>query len=141
MTDQCVSLVAQLCPTLWLHGLWPNRFLCPWGSLDKDTWVGCHFLLQGIFPSQESNQCLPYLLHCRRILYYWATREAWLINKHMERCLTSLVFSEMQIKSTVSNYLPARIKLERLTIPNIVEDNQLTIRFITRECKVTHPLW
>ena len=47
----------------------------------------------------------------------------------------------MQIKSTVSNYLPARIKLERLTIPNIVEDNQLTIRFITRECKVTHPLW
>ena len=128
--------------SLWFHGLWPNRFLCPWDSLDKNTWMGCHFLLQGIFPTQESNQCLLYLLHCRWILYYWATREAWLMDKRMKRCLTSLVFSEMQIKSTVSDhYLPARLKFERLTIANIVEDNQLTIRFITWECKVMHPLW
>ena len=28
--------------------------------------VGCHFLLQGFFPTQESN---PGLSHCRRILY------------------------------------------------------------------------
>ena len=28
--------------------------------------VGCHFLLQGIFLTQESKQCL---LHCRQILY------------------------------------------------------------------------
>jgi len=28
--------------------------------------VGCHFLLQGIFPTQESNSGL---LHCRQILY------------------------------------------------------------------------
>ena len=28
--------------------------------------MGCHFLLQGIFPTQESN---PGLLHCRQILY------------------------------------------------------------------------
>ena len=32
----------------------------------KNTGVGCHSLLQGIFPTQESN---PGLLHCRRILY------------------------------------------------------------------------
>ena len=31
--------------------------------------VGCHFLLQGIFPTQGSNSCLPHLLHCRRVLY------------------------------------------------------------------------
>ena len=35
-------------------------------SLGKDTGVGCHFLLQGIFPSQGSNPGLP---HCRGILY------------------------------------------------------------------------
>ena len=29
--------------------------------------MGCHFLLQGIFPTQESNPCL---LHCRWILYH-----------------------------------------------------------------------
>ena len=28
--------------------------------------MGCHFFLQGIFPSQGSN---PGLLHCRQILY------------------------------------------------------------------------
>ena len=29
--------------------------------------MGCHFLLQGIFPTQGSN---PFLLHCRQILYH-----------------------------------------------------------------------
>ena len=32
--------------------------------------VGCHFLLQGIFPTQELN---PNLQLCRQILYHWAT--------------------------------------------------------------------
>ena len=32
----------------------------------KSTGVGCHFLLQGIFPTQGSNPCLP---HCKLILY------------------------------------------------------------------------
>ena len=35
--------------------------------------MGCHFLLQEIFLSQGLN--LP-LLHCRQILYSWATRKA-----------------------------------------------------------------
>ena len=35
-------------------------------SSGKDTGVGCHALLQGIFPIQGSNPGLP---HCRRILY------------------------------------------------------------------------
>ena len=29
----------------------------------KNTGVGCHFLLQGIFPTQGSNSCLLHLLH------------------------------------------------------------------------------
>ena len=35
-----------------------TRLLCPWDSPDKNTGVGCHFLLQGIFPTQGSNLCL-----------------------------------------------------------------------------------
>ena len=31
--------------------------------LGKRTGVGCHFLLQGIFQTQESNSCLLHLLH------------------------------------------------------------------------------
>ena len=35
-------------------------------SQGKNTGVGCHALLQGIFPTQGSNLSL---LHCRQILY------------------------------------------------------------------------
>ena len=35
----------------------------------KNTGMGCHFLLQGIFPTQGSNPSLLCLLHCRRIVY------------------------------------------------------------------------
>ena len=35
-----------------------TRLLCPWDPSGKNTEVGCHFLLQGIFLSQGSNTCL-----------------------------------------------------------------------------------
>ena len=37
--------------------------LCARDSPGKNTGVGCHALLQGIFPTQGSNLCLPCLLH------------------------------------------------------------------------------
>ena len=52
--------------SLQRQGLQPARPLCPWDCPGKKTGVGCHFLLQGIFPTQGSNPGLP---HCRRILY------------------------------------------------------------------------
>ena len=48
------------------HGLQPSWLLCPWDFLGKVTGVGCHFLLQGIFPNQGLNLGL---LHCWQILY------------------------------------------------------------------------
>ena len=45
----------------------------PWGFSGKSTRVGCHFLLQGIFPTQGSNLGLP---HCRQMLYHLGHREA-----------------------------------------------------------------
>ena len=33
----------------------------------KSAGVDCHFLLQGIFQTQELNPCLP---HCRQMLYH-----------------------------------------------------------------------
>ena len=62
----CYVLFAQLCPTLQLHGLQPARLLCPWNSPGKNTGVGSHSLLQGIFPTEELN---PGLLRHRQILY------------------------------------------------------------------------
>ena len=49
--------------SLHLHGLWPTRLLCPRDSPGKNTGVGCHALLQGIFPTQGSNPRLLRLLH------------------------------------------------------------------------------
>ena len=57
----CSRLVTRSCPTLLQpRGLKPPRPLHPWDSPGKNPGVGCHFLLQGIFPTQGSN---PNLLH------------------------------------------------------------------------------
>ena len=58
----------QLCLTLQLHGLQPTRLLCPWDSPGKNTGVGCHALLWGIFLTQGLNLHLLWFLHCRQIL-------------------------------------------------------------------------
>ena len=42
-------------------------------STGKNTGVGCHAVLQGIFPAQESNPGVP---HCRQILYHLSPQEA-----------------------------------------------------------------
>ena len=49
------------------HRRQPTRLPHPWDSPGKNTRVGCHALLQGIFPTQGSN---PGLLHSRQIFYH-----------------------------------------------------------------------
>ena len=63
-----VCLVTQLCPMLCdpLDYSLPGTSVCG-DSPGKNTGVGCHALLLGIFPTQGSN---PGLLHCRWILYH-----------------------------------------------------------------------
>ena len=63
-----LCLVAQLCPILCdpMDCSLPCSSVCG-GSPDKNTGVGCHALLQGIFPTQGLNPGLP---HCRQILYH-----------------------------------------------------------------------
>ena len=48
------------------HGLYSTSLLNPWNFPGGSTGVGCHFLLQGIFPTQGLNLGLP---HCRQTLY------------------------------------------------------------------------
>ena len=77
-----LCLVIQSCLTLWdpmecsppgssVHGNSPG----------KSTGVGCHSLLQEIFPTQGSNPGLP---HCRQIVYLQPPREA-----QLRCCVTS----------------------------------------------------
>ena len=60
-------LVAQSCPSLRNAMDWgPARLLGLWDFTGKNTGVGCHFLLQGIFQTPGSNLGLP---HCSQALY------------------------------------------------------------------------
>ena len=52
--------------------LQPHGIYSPWNSPGQDTGVDSLSLLQGIFPTQGSNPCLP---HCRWILYHHTTEE------------------------------------------------------------------
>ena len=57
----CCCSVAKSCPTLLQsYGLQPIRLLCPWDFPNKNTEVGHHFFLQGIFLIQGSKL---HLLH------------------------------------------------------------------------------
>ena len=54
---QLLSHVQHFCDP---HELQHAKLLCPWDFTGKNTGIGCHFVFQGIFPTQGSN---PYLLH------------------------------------------------------------------------------
>ena len=84
--SKCVScsVVSNSSPP---YGLWSvHQALCPWNSQGKNTGVGSHFLLQGIFPSQGFN---PSLLKCRWIFFHLShQRRSHLLLK--ELCILSL---------------------------------------------------
>ena len=69
-------------------------------SPGKITGVGCHALLQGIFPTQGPSTSLLQLLHYKQVLYHWATRETFLFwgvsnythSGHLKLSYNSLMF-------------------------------------------------
>ena len=72
------------------HGLFPIRLLCPWVFPGKNTGMGCHFLLQGIFLAQGSN------LH----LLHWQADSLPLSHQQSP----PYVFSSVQFSSVPQSY-------------------------------------
>ena len=66
--------------------LWPHGLYSPRDSPGQNTGVGSLFLLQGIFPTQESNRGL---LHCRQILYQLSHKES---TKKVLKSLSILIY-------------------------------------------------
>ena len=57
--NKTACMCAQSCPTLCNPvDCSPPRLLCSWDYPGKNTRLSCHFLLQGIFPTQGLNLCL-----------------------------------------------------------------------------------
>ena len=93
-------------PGFSVHGDFPG----------KNNGVGCHFLLQRIFPTQRLNPCLR---HCRQILYCGAPGEApptrfcslifsSVCIDHLRLCLC---FSQSTIKQIIFTMLKKRERL------------------------------
>ena len=70
-----VCACAQSCLTLCNHELQPARFLCPWDSPEKKTEADCHFLLQGIIPTQGLT-CISCVVG--RSFTVWTTKWTYL---------------------------------------------------------------
>ena len=87
----CCCSVAKLCLTLWSHRLKPAKLLCPWNVPGKNTGVGCHFVLQEIFPTQGSNAGL---LH-------WQVDSLLLSHLGSPKLLTTIAAKSLQSCSTL----------------------------------------
>ena len=61
------------------HGLHPTRLLCPWDSPDKNTGVGCHAFLQGVF---LTNSITLLSLHFFKSVETNYTQNSSLVNSH-----------------------------------------------------------
>ena len=80
----------EACCSLQPHGLKPNRLLCPWIFPGKNTGVGCHFLLQGIFQTQRLNPHLLYWLVDSLALVPYGKPNLEIINSQMVKNLPAM---------------------------------------------------
>ena len=95
-TVLCVSSVASVVSgSLWPHGLYPTRLLCPWGSPGRNTGVGCHDLLHGIFLTRILYILFQILLHCR---WLWNIEYSSL-SYIADLCLSLLYTVKVKVKS------------------------------------------
>ena len=86
--------------------------------------MGCRFLLQGIFPTQGSNQSLLRTLQKRRVLYHWATCEALIVKWELSHLLSSACLLTACLwrshKSPTCSCQPGRPSPAGPSIPHLV---------------------
>ena len=94
-------------------GLQPARLLCPWDSPDRNTGVGCHVLLQRVFPTQEWNPCLLCPTYYGWILYslsHWGSPNTYLT---LSKCVIAPCLSFLICKTgPYSTHVKCKISAE-----------------------------
>ena len=98
-----------MCECVLTYGLKPSRLLCPWDFPGKNIGVGCHFLLQGIFPTQGSNLRLLCLLH-------WQACSLPLSHLGLQNISANYILSKGRHSSTL-NWLKGPYSARSLPLP------------------------
>ena len=121
-----LCLVAQLCLTLCDHmDCSLPGFSVHGDSPGRDTGVGCHALLQGIFPTQGLN---PDLLHCRWILYHLNHQESPLWDNTCKEFNTASGCNKCnKWKALKSKFLSLQFE-SKTRIPRLYDCEQLIFR-------------
>ena len=110
------------------HGLWPIRLLCPLDYPSKNTGVDCHFLLQGIFPTQGLNLNLLHLLHWQAVLYHQCH-----LGSPMCMCVCECVYTHMYIYVHTYTHLLCQIYICMCVCVYIY----INIHFLAADSKVS----
>ena len=124
-----LCLVTQSCPTLCdTMDCSPPGSSVHGDSPGKNTGMGCHALLQRIFPTQGPN---PGLLRCRRILYQLRYQGSF-VPLPWGSGILGLGDTELQVKPKVKDaYAP--IPLLKLREETALQDCLNTIEAVTAE--------
>ena len=83
--------------------LQPHGLFSPWNSPSQNTGVGSLSLLQGIFPTQESN---PGLLHCRWILYQLSHQGSPILCTQYNNALEFLAITDGNVQEKTGPLTP-----------------------------------
>ena len=120
-----LCLVTQSCPSLCD----PLDYSPPGSSIHgdspgKNTGVGCHALLQGIFPTQGSNPGLP---HCRQIRYHLSHQGSPRILEVSSLSLLQKIFPTQGLNPGFPHYRQILYHLNHQGSPRILEVSSLSL--------------
>ena len=99
-------------------------------SPGKNTGVGCHFLLQGIFPTQGLN---PGLLHCKQIFFFFflpfePPGKPYINVRHIEISKTNIFLTHF----FVSNYY-LLFNSRSLQMKHHIKDKTLKLQYQSKD--------
>ena len=121
------SVASVMSNSLWPHRLQSVRLLCPWDSPGKNTGVGCHALLQGIFLTQGLYPHV-HLLHCRLIFLPLRHRH------YTEKILKNATKKLLELINEFSKVIRYKINTQK-SLEFLYTNNEKS----EREIKVTIP--
>ena len=99
------------------------------GFSGKNTGVRCHFLLQGIFPTQGSNLGL---LHCRQILY-WLSHDPVVesLTQHADTC----THTHMRARAHTHTHTHTHSHMRAHTPPHLYSEGTVVRKFTGSESR------